>query len=67
VIIIPTMKTIIAIIVLLGLALFAAIQLVPYGRDHQNPPVVQEPQWGTPEARAIAQRACFDCHSNETE
>ena len=43
-----------------------AIQLVPYGRDHANPPVAQEPRWDRPETRALAVRACFDCHSNET-
>jgi hypothetical protein len=31
-----------------------------------NPPVVSEPQWPSPEVRGLAQRACFDCHSNET-
>ncbi len=52
---------------LLGLAaLFILIQLVPYGRQHTNPPVVQEPQWASPQAREVARRACFDCHSNET-
>lgn len=42
------------------------IQLVPYGRDHSNPPVVVEPAWDRPATRALAVRACFDCHSNET-
>ncbi|MGD8856282.1 MAG: heme-binding domain-containing protein [Chloroflexota bacterium] len=46
-----------------GLAL---IQLVPYGRDHSNPPVTSEPKWDTPQTKELAQRACFDCHSNET-
>ena len=46
---------------------FLAIQLVPYGRDHANPPVSREPTWDAPETRALARRACFDCHSNETE
>ena len=50
---------------LAGLILFGLIQLVPYGRDHTNPPVLQEPAWDA-QTRAIAQRACFDCHSNET-
>ncbi len=50
-------------VLLLG---FGALQLVPYGRNHTNPVVVQEPQWNSPETRALAQRACFDCHSNET-
>jgi heme-binding protein len=47
-------------------ALFLGIQLVPYGRDHRNPPVVSEPHWNSRLARALAARACFDCHSNET-
>jgi len=52
---------------LLGLmGFFVLLQLVPYGRQHTNPPVVSEPQWSNPQARQIAQRACFDCHSNET-
>ena len=42
------------------------IQVVPYGRSHDNPPVVAEPAWSSPQTRALAQRACFDCHSNET-
>jgi hypothetical protein len=44
-----------------------AVQLVPYGRDHTNPPAIGEPTWDAPETRALAKRACFDCHSNETE
>ena len=47
-------------------ALFLLIQIVPYGRAHDNPPVVQEPNWDSPQTRELAQRACFDCHSNET-
>jgi hypothetical protein len=45
---------------------FAVIQLVPYGRAHSNPPVIQEPPWNSPRTRELAKRACFDCHSNET-
>ena len=45
---------------------FAVIQAVPYGRDHSNPPVRQEPAWDSPATRALAVDACFDCHSNET-
>jgi hypothetical protein len=44
-----------------------AIQLVPYGRDHGNPPVTGEPTWDAPETRTLAKQACFDCHSNETD
>lgn len=46
-------------------ALGVLIQLVPYGRTHINPPVVAEPAWDAPATRALAQRACFDCHSSE--
>jgi len=52
---------------LLGtLGLLLLIQVVPYGRDHSNPPVIQEPSWDSPRTRELAVRACFDCHSNET-
>lgn len=44
-----------------------AVQVIPYGRDHSNPPVTGEPPWDTADTRALVQRACFDCHSNETE
>ena len=44
-----------------------AIQFVPYGRDHSNPPVVAEPEWDSPQTHEFAVSACFDCHSNETE
>ena len=43
-----------------------AIQMVPYGWDHSNPPVTQDAPWPSPEAREIAVGACYDCHSNET-
>jgi hypothetical protein len=48
------------------IVLFSLIQLIPYGRDHTDPPVVQEPNWNSPQTRALAVRACFDCHSNQT-
>jgi hypothetical protein len=45
---------------------FLLLQLVPYGRTHSNPPTVAEPAWDSPRTRALAVRACFDCHSNQT-
>ena len=45
---------------------FLAIQFVPYGRDHINPPVTGEPTWESSATRMFAKQACFDCHSNET-
>ena len=59
-------KKIILILVVVGVVVFGLIQLVPFGRNHTNPAVVQEIQWDSPETRAIAERACFDCHSNQT-
>jgi hypothetical protein len=47
-------------------SLLVALQLVPYGRDHGNPPVVTDAPWATPEGRRLAVAACYDCHSNET-
>lgn len=47
-------------------ALFLAIQLIPFGHDHANPAVVSEPAWDSARTRELAVRACFDCHSNET-
>ena len=52
---------------LLMVLLMVAIQFVPYGPAHDNPKVTQEPDWDTPFTRELAQRACFDCHSNETK
>lgn len=46
--------------------LFVVAQLVPYGRDHENPTGAIEPAWASPEGRALVKRACFDCHSHET-
>jgi mono/diheme cytochrome c family protein len=46
---------------------FVAMQLLPYGRTHNDPPVVQEPAWDTAQTRTLFARACGDCHSNQTE
>lgn len=48
------------------LVIFVAIQFVPYGRDHTNPPIVSEPAWNTPQTRQMVKDHCFQCHSNET-
>ncbi len=45
------------------LAIFAAIQFV--GADRSNPPVVAEIE-APPAVDTILRRACWDCHSNET-
>jgi hypothetical protein len=46
--------------------MFSCMQLVPYGRTHDNPGKRIEPNWNTARTRELAKRACFDCHSNET-
>jgi mono/diheme cytochrome c family protein len=46
--------------------IFLAIQAIPYGRNHSNPPQQQEPAWDSQETRAMVVDACFDCHSNRT-
>ena len=46
--------------------LFGVIQVMPYGRDHTNPPVRAEPAWNSQQTRDLAVRSCYDCHSNET-
>jgi heme-binding protein len=50
-----------------AVGLFVILQVVPYGRAHSNPPVQQEPAWDSPQTRHLAARACFDCHSNQTQ
>ena len=60
------MKKIIIYGLIAIVVIFVFIQLIPYGKDHINPPVVQEPNWDSPQTREMAQQACFDCHSNET-
>ncbi len=56
----------IARIVLIGIAVLGAIQLVPYGRSHTNPPAEREPAWDRPATREYFFRLCKNCHSNET-
>jgi hypothetical protein len=46
---------------------FLLLQLVPYGWQHSNPPVVADAPWPSARAEAIARTSCYDCHSNETD
>ena len=56
------LRGVVALVILFGL-----VQLVPYGRDHTNPPVTQEVRWDSRRTRDLAVGACYDCHSNLTE
>ena len=46
---------------------FAAIQLVPYGRNHATPPNGHVVVFDSPRTEELARKACFDCHSNRTK
>src|SRR5512136_2053872 len=59
-------RKIILWIVVAIVALGLLIQLIPLPGRGSNPAVVAEPNWDSPQTRALAKRACFDCHSNET-
>lgn len=50
-------------------ALFILLQLagIPTLLKQTNPPVSAKIKWDKPETEALARRACFDCHSNETK
>ena len=60
------MKKIILIVGIGAVALLILIQLVPFGRQHTNPPVIKEPNWDSQQPQELFQRACADCHSNNT-
>ena len=49
-----------------GVAVFGLIQLVPYGRNHTNPPVRRSVKWDSARTEELARGACLDCHSNLT-
>lgn len=52
-------------LILIVVVVLILIQVPPL-LFQSNPPVLAEPKWNDPQTRQLAQRACFDCHSNET-
>lgn len=53
--------------ILAGIALTAvAIQFIPYGKTHTNPPIIAEPTWDSPRTQELFNRACANCHSHKT-
>jgi len=48
-------------------AVLLAIQLIPYGRDHTNPPAGRQIRWDSPRTETLMTDACMDCHSNLTK
>jgi len=59
-------KKVIGIIVAVFVIGFIVLQLMPFGKNHDNPPVVAEPAWDSQQTKQLFQQACGDCHSNET-
>jgi hypothetical protein len=51
---------------LILLALFLAIQLVPYGHDHSDPAPTRAIAFDSPRTEELATEACGDCHSDLT-
>src|SRR5450759_4213368 len=54
------------LIFILELVAVGLLVSIPVWLLQRNPPIVQEPPWDSPQTRALAVRACFDCHSNQT-
>ncbi len=52
--------------VIAGIIGFALIQLIPYGRNHNDPAVSHAVTWNSPQTEQLAMQACGDCHSNQT-
>ncbi len=50
--------------VLAVIVVLVLIQFIPVNKT--NPPIVKEVNWDSQQTHDLAQRACFDCHSNET-
>jgi hypothetical protein len=48
----------------MAIIILIAIQFIPV--TYTNPPIINEPNWNSLETRTLTERACFDCHSNET-
>jgi len=50
-----------------GMIILISIQVIPYGRQHNNPPVLSEPNWNNTDTKRLFFQLCKDCHSHETE
>jgi len=54
-------KTIYFIIVLI------VIQFIPFGKEHTNPKIINEPNWNNIKTKKLFYKACGDCHSYKTK
>ena len=59
-------KRMVLILITVAIMFLLLIQLIPFGHTRSNPPVISEPNWSSPRARALVKEHCFQCHSNET-
>jgi len=50
-----------------GLVIFGLIQIIPYGHEYTNPEVKSTVNWDTPKTEELFNKACADCHSNNTK
>jgi len=48
------------------ISIFIIIQFIPYGKNHQNPKIVQEVNWNNKYTKQLFTKACAACHSNNT-
>lgn len=63
----PATASLLGAFAAIGIVVLAVIQVVPYGRAHGAPATTGEPAWASPETRELVVRACYSCHSSETE
>ena len=59
------MRKFLSILVSILVIAIIGIQFVPV--DRTNPAATREIAWDAPQTKALAKRACMDCHSNNTE
>jgi len=46
---------------------FGVIQFIPYGKTYTNPQVKSTVNWDSPNTKDLFNKACADCHSNNTK
>jgi len=61
-----TCGILVVVAVILLACLLGGMQLVRPSIIGVNPAVVAQPTWPDAQTEALARRACYDCHSNET-
>jgi hypothetical protein len=57
---------IIGVISVLAIIVIGLVVVGNVAVAHTNPPITYEIQWDSPQTEALARRACYDCHSHET-